>query len=576
MKRSTLSWILMSGILATMAQGATLRYRTSGPWESLATWDPAANDGAGAWTGAGWMKESAPDVTDTVRANWGGQFGNTVTLGYDTTVGQFQIGVDEGGTFHILSGGILRTSTGNNKVGNNTPNNPASDKYNNPITGALIIDAGGEVHSTGWLMIAGNSGALTGEVTVSGVLNSASHLWMATGGQKADTGPASNAILTINGGGVVNVGENIGLGTINAKDPSGGTATITVNNGGTLNLHHWSNAVTEPPEEAHDGSIQDGSVLVINGGGTVNVGGNRVAQANEWFAEGKIASDTGMIEVSFDAGANLTTITAPAPALTVAISTDESGSQLTWNSQAGMAYNVWGTADLSEDLANWDLAKGNIPASPTGTTTASIPFDGSVRFYRVEEFEKPPAILNASFEEPALPTDGDFIDAIGAPWVLDGPDGAGTVYTWNPFVPDDYTMPPNGSNVASIVAGTADGTAFGIKQVLAETYAAGTNYTVTAKVGRSLFYDWSGYRIELWAGGTMLASDDDLTTTAPAAGSFITATVAYDSASGPAATPGEALEIRLHSRGMDVDNPVPTGNGFAADFDDVTFSATAP
>lgn len=565
MKSTTVSWILITTLMAGLAQGQSIRYKANGPWEDLTATTGDTN---------GWQKETAPDVADTVRANWGN---NTVTLAYDTTVGTFQLGVDESGTFHIQSGGVLRTANGNNKVGNNTPNKVENtDSYNRPTTGALIIDAGAEVHSTGWLMIAGNSGDLTGEVTVSGLLNSANHLWMATGGQKADTGPASNGILTINGGGVVNVLGNIGLGTVNAKDPSGGTATITVNNGGTLNLDRWSGTTVEPVEDANDGSIQDGSVLNINGGGTVNVGGNRVNQTNEWFAEGKIASDAGVIEVTFDAEADLTTITAPAPGLTLQISPEDTGFLLSWNSQAGMAYNLWSTADLSVDFSEWDLAKGGIPASATGTTTASVSSNGSALFYRVEEFEKPDAVLNASFEDPELPDDGDFIDEIGAPWMAYEADGVGTIYTWNPLVPDDYATPPNGSNVANIFTDTAAGTAFGINQVLAETFAADTNYTVTAKVGRSLFYDWAGYRIELWAGDTMLASDDDLTTAAPAAGTFITATVSYDSATGPAATPGDALEIRLLSRGTDVLNPEPTGNGFAADFDAVTFSATAP
>lgn len=285
--------VVLCGVAAGLAQGATIRYKASGPWQELTADTGDAN---------GWQSAQAPSSLDTVRANWGGA---TITLDYATTVNQFQAGVDESGTFHVLSGGILSTAGGNNKIGNNTPNNAANANYNSPVTGRLIVDAGGEVNSTGWLMIAGNNGALTGIADIYGTLNSASHLWMATGGQKDGIGAASNGILNIYNGGIVNVGGNIGLGTVNASTPSGGTATITVSMGGILNLNQWSAT----------GSIQDGSVLNIHQGGMVTVGGNRVADAENYFAAGKIASDLGEIMATFDSGANLTTIVAiPEPA----------------------------------------------------------------------------------------------------------------------------------------------------------------------------------------------------------------------------------------------------------------------
>ena len=85
----------------------------------------------------------------------------------------------------------------------------------------------------------------------------------------------------------------------------GGDATVTVNDGGLLNLHHWSNAL----------SIQDGSVLNILGSGVVTVGGNRVNAANDYAGIGKITGDGGSaISATYDAGLDITTIVVPEPA----------------------------------------------------------------------------------------------------------------------------------------------------------------------------------------------------------------------------------------------------------------------
>ena len=276
--------------------GATIRYQGSGDWADIDTSD-----------GNGWQGGVVPGADDTARFNWGG---NTVTLDYAApAVTRFQAGVDESGTLVVNNGGSL-TSTSDSKVGNN-----------NFCTGTLIINAGGVVNNNSWFGIAtGNGGvknsvygATTGIVEINGgTLNITSHLWMATGGVNTSNpgGPTSNAFMTIYDGGVVNVGGNLGLGTINAGTPSagGGVAVINVNDGGLLNLHQWSSTT----------SIMDGSVLNINGTGTVIIGGNRGAEADAYFALGKIASDLGGIQWVYtpgDPGQDYTTITAiPEPA----------------------------------------------------------------------------------------------------------------------------------------------------------------------------------------------------------------------------------------------------------------------
>lgn len=275
--------LLMVVSLVCAVNAANLRYKSNGPWQDV--------EGVDGVTGHGWQGGALPGTLDTARANWGGA---TITLDYEApTINKFELGVDESGGFHILSGGNL-TTLSDSRVGHNGGAG---------VVGTLTIDVGGQANVGGWLGI-GHKG--TGIAIVEGTLNANSHLWMGAG----DSG--GNGTLTINNGGVVNVGGNIGLGTINASTASGGTAVINVNSGGLLNLHHWSDTT----------SIMDGSVLNINGTGTVVVGGNRGAQADAYFALGKIASDMGDIQWFYtpatETAGDFTTIMAiPEPATMV-------------------------------------------------------------------------------------------------------------------------------------------------------------------------------------------------------------------------------------------------------------------
>ena len=274
MRKTKAVCLLAILLMASVVSADTLRYRASGPWQDL-------DDGT-----HGWISPDAPDNTDTVRANWGGA---TITLDYETTVNKFQAGVDESGTFHIQAGGVLNTAGGNNKIGNN-----------GACTGTMIIDAGGTVNSTGWLMIAGNS-TVTGVADVSGTLNSASHLWMATGA-------GSTATLDINNGGVVNVGGMIGLGTVNAVDPSGGTATLNVNDGGLLVLANIHGGGT---------SVQPGSMFNLYGTGRIEMSGDFVGHwENHYIPDGYISGNdiVGNVVVEYDPSADLTTVAVPEPA----------------------------------------------------------------------------------------------------------------------------------------------------------------------------------------------------------------------------------------------------------------------
>ena len=261
--------------MASVGNAANLRYKGSGPWEDV---DP---DGT---ADHGWQNATVPGSADTARANWAG---GTVTLNYAAPqVDRIQLGVDESGEFHILNGGILdviRTAT----VGNNGGAG---------VVGTLTIDAGGVFDVGGWTKVGSNA---TGVMTVDGIANLGSHLWVASGG--------AGGSVDINNGGIVNVGGMIGIGTVNAVDPSGSNGTVNVNEGGLLNLANIHGAGT---------SIQPGSMLNLYGTGRIEMIGNFVGHFDKYIAAGLISGDgiPGNVIATFDAGANLTSVVVPEPA----------------------------------------------------------------------------------------------------------------------------------------------------------------------------------------------------------------------------------------------------------------------
>jgi hypothetical protein len=285
-----------SALLATMISGqsvaATIRYTNSGDYFATLA---AGNVGPNGWQNVAGVP-GVPGAADTIRFNWGN---NTVTLaGVAPTVAAFNMGVDESGGLVVNNGGSL-TTTGSSTIGNN--NGGA-----NPVNGFLTISTGGYVKVGNVLQmgagVPGGAGSLTGDIDLNGgTLEVQSHLWV--GARSATTGT-----VDINNGGILRVlAGNFGLGTINASSASGGTATVNVNDGGLLSLFQWSNTA----------SIFSGSILNINQGGKVTIGGDRVTAANNYFTNGLIGTNGTGIQASFDSGLNLTTIVAiPEPSFT--------------------------------------------------------------------------------------------------------------------------------------------------------------------------------------------------------------------------------------------------------------------
>ncbi|HEX5221788.1 MAG TPA: hypothetical protein VFZ59_19645 [Verrucomicrobiae bacterium] len=337
----TLVGALLGVIVAGQAMAVDLRYQNSGDY-----FDTVAVTGSYGWQNGGGGPDGLPGTGDTARANWGN---NTITLSAEAPLlRNFQLGVDESGQLIVNAGGKLNTTgTQNSTVGNNGGAG---------VIGRLTINAGGEVNITNVLFVGHNAtGILTND---GGILNISSHLWAGSAGLGIGT-------ISILNGGVVNVGGNIGLGTIDASAPSGGKASISVEEGGVLNLANISPGT----------SIQPNSVLDISGSGIVTVTGDRVADMSAYTNALKITAYGGLGTVGIDynnTNAGKTTLWAIAP-------TQPPPTETVWNP----AGNPAGTGKWNES-ANWtgSVAPGtptkvifNVPDAITCTITNAAQAD---------------------------------------------------------------------------------------------------------------------------------------------------------------------------------------------------------
>ncbi|MGB2862620.1 MAG: LamG-like jellyroll fold domain-containing protein [Sedimentisphaerales bacterium] len=173
-------------------------------------------------------------------------------------------------------------------------------------------------------------------------------------------------------------------------------------------------------------------------------------------------------------------------------------------------------------------------------------------------------ISNAGFEDPVLADDDwTWLDIPG--WTPVGGEGAGI---WHVTSADfDPVVAPEGQNV--LYSENAVGDAGGMAQVLTETFAANTDYTLTVEVGNSNYYYYAGYSVQLLSGGVVIAEDND--TLWPEYSKWVTSTVEYTYNPADAALVGQPLEIRLITLALDKDNP-PAGEIVGVEFDNVTLS----
>jgi hypothetical protein len=195
-------------------------------------------------------------------------------------------------------------------------------------------------------------------------------------------------------------------------------------------------------------------------------------------------------------------------------------------------------------------------------------------------------IFNASFEIDVV-DDGDFNSNITpAGWSTYDPTGVlgrdySDVGVLNPAdIPPSTLYPggaPDGANVALIFLWPQtvpdQNQPVGLQQTLVATLQAFTHYTLTVQVGNiahdgSGIYSLSGfpgYQVQLFAGSTLLAQDNN--TLAPTEGTFQLSTVQFTSAGAHAAL-GQALSIRLIN--LNIPN-----SGIEVNFDDVQLTAAA-
>ncbi|MCZ8244048.1 MAG: PEP-CTERM sorting domain-containing protein [Microcystis sp. LE19-131.1A] len=167
-------------------------------------------------------------------------------------------------------------------------------------------------------------------------------------------------------------------------------------------------------------------------------------------------------------------------------------------------------------------------------------------------------VANNSFETPVITNPSGSISSTGlvGGWTFAGAQQG----FFNPSLGETFSpgfgygpspVLPDGNQVAYSNGGT-------ISQTLSATLQTNTVYTLGVYVGRRQNVAFAGYNIELLAGNTVLASNNSVT---PAAGSFGYVTVDYTS--GISVTPGQALQIRL------------TSNGVQTNFDNITLDAAS-
>lgn len=144
---------------------------------------------------------------------------------------------------------------------------------------------------------------------------------------------------------------------------------------------------------------------------------------------------------------------------------------------------------------------------------------------------------------------------------------------WNPATTPSYTNgAPDGANVGVVfLENTTNFAEAGLRQTLAATLQLSTQYTLTVEVGNFGAYagaGWDfagfpGYRVDLLAGSTVIASDNN--TLLPAEAQFLTSTVTFTTGASHA-NAGQALAIRL----VNLNGPA----GIEVNFDRVRLDAT--
>ena len=228
-RNKTPLYVLLGLMVAGQAL-ASARYYYSGDWTNTFT-----ADGYG-WGTGGTSPGGLPGPSDTVGSCVGvGMEGSTVTLStVAPLIRNFQFGRDESWYQIVNAGGVL-TTTGSGGA------NSYVGSIGTACIGRMTVNTGGQVIVTNVLFVGNNtSGFVTND---GGNILVTSNLWV---------GNAANVVgaVYLKNGGILKVGGNIGLGTINASTPSGG---LVINH--ILGLPFAGTAERPPP-----GSISSASL----------------------------------------------------------------------------------------------------------------------------------------------------------------------------------------------------------------------------------------------------------------------------------------------------------------------------
>jgi hypothetical protein len=184
-----------------------------------------------------------------------------------------------------------------------------------------------------------------------------SHLWVGSANLSVGT-------IYITNGGSLNIGGNIGLGTVNASTASGGKGSVFVGDGGVLNLSQISSV----------NSIQLNSVLDVSGSGLVTVPGDLTAVMSAYTNALRITAYAGLGTVGIDynnTNAGKTTLfaiapLAPPPTNVVWNPAGNPSSTGKWNEKANW---TGGAAPASVTTVNFNVV-GAIPCTVTNAAVA--------------------------------------------------------------------------------------------------------------------------------------------------------------------------------------------------------------
>ena len=188
----------------------------------------------------------------------------------------------------------------------------------------------------------------------------------------------------------------------------------------------------------------------------------------------------------------------------------------------------------------------------------------------------PVAVVNSSFESPATPPDSFIVGAAPTGWTGYGNLNLSdrVIGVVNPNTTSLYVEPvPDGSNIGVTFLQDFSGDEAGMQQTLGATLEVFTHYTLSVEIGNMAvspppndfdFGGFPGYRVELLAGGIVIAEDDN--TLLPGEGRFLTSTIQLTVGQTHAQL-GQPLGIRL----VNLD----AAPGVEVNFDDVRVDATA-